>query len=108
VSTASTFSGTASQLCRCEEKYSFAGGTNVGSAKQPTGTPNTPGRTSQRLKTVVPHVGQKNESSHLPESAIRRHLRWSPLMPTTADSEKKAVYVKALPESLWHAKQLQA
>jgi hypothetical protein len=29
-------------------------------------------------------------------------------MPTTADSGKKAVYVKALPESLWHAKQLQA
>jgi hypothetical protein len=93
---------------RCEEKYSLAGGANVGSAKHPTGTPKIPGKASQRRNTVLPHRAQNDDSIHRPEAAVRRQLRCSPSIATTADSEKNEVYVNALPESFWHAEQLHA
>jgi hypothetical protein len=50
-----------------------------------------PGSASQRLKTVAPQVGQNDESVHRPELVIRRQLRYSPSIATTADSGKNAV-----------------
>jgi hypothetical protein len=66
------------------------------------------GRASQCLKAVAPQFGQKDDSIHLPEFAIRRQLRYSPSMATSADFEKNDVYVNALPESFWQAEQLHA
>ena len=80
--------GRSSHWWRLEFQYNFAGAGKSGSLKQPTDTHTIPGSTSNRVKTVTPHVGQKLDSFQRPDSEERLHRVESPAT-FTADLERR-------------------
>ena len=99
--------GRSSQWWRREFQYSFPGAGKSGSLKQPTDTHTIPGSTSNRVKTVTPHVGQKLDSFQRPDSEERLQRVESPAT-FTAASGKKAEYENALPLPRWQSRHAQA